>query len=37
MYATSYNRASSVEEAVELKGQHEEGRYLSGGMTLIAT
>lgn len=37
MFATSYNRASSVEEAVKLKGQHEEGRYLSGGMTLIAT
>ena len=37
MYATSYHRASSVEEAVKLKSQHEEGRYLSGGMTLIAT
>jgi len=37
MYATSYNRASSVEEAVKLRVQHEEGRYLSGGMTLIAT
>lgn len=37
MYATSYNRASSVEEAVRLKNEHEEGRYLSGGMTLIAT
>ena len=37
MYATSYHRASSVEDAVKLKGQHEEGRYLSGGMTLIAT
>ncbi len=37
MYATSYHRASSVEEAVQLKSQHEEGRYLSGGMTLIAT
>lgn len=37
MYATSYHRASSVEEALKLKGAHEEGRYLSGGMTLIAT
>lgn len=37
MYATGYYRASSVEEAVKLKGQHDEGRYLSGGMTLIAT
>ncbi|KEQ07146.1 FAD binding domain-containing protein [Pseudorhizobium pelagicum] len=37
MYATSYHRASSVEDAVKLRGEHEEGRYLSGGMTLIAT
>jgi carbon-monoxide dehydrogenase medium subunit len=26
-----------VEDAVKLRGQHEEGRYLAGGMTLIAT
>ena len=37
MYETSYHRASSVEDAVRLKGEHGEGRYLSGGMTLIAT
>lgn len=37
MYATNYHRASSVEDAVKLRGEHEEGRYLSGGMTLIAT
>ncbi|MGK6313230.1 FAD binding domain-containing protein [Neorhizobium sp. DT-125] len=37
MYATSYHRASSVEDAVKLKAAHEEGRYLSGGMTLIST
>ncbi len=37
MYATSYHRASSVEEAVNLRAAREEGRYLSGGMTLIAT
>ncbi len=37
MYATSYHRASSVGEAVELRSSREEGRYLSGGMTLIAT
>jgi carbon-monoxide dehydrogenase medium subunit len=37
MYATSYHRASSVEEAVRLNGSAEDSKYLSGGMTLIAT
>lgn len=37
MYATSYHRASSVGEAVNLRSSQEEGRYISGGMTLIAT
>ncbi|MGF9694808.1 xanthine dehydrogenase family protein subunit M [Rhizobium sp. 0TCS1.26] len=37
MYATSYHRAASVDEAVNLRSSHDEGRYLSGGMTLIAT
>ncbi|WP_117195087.1 FAD binding domain-containing protein [Rhizobium terrae] len=37
MYATSYHRASSVEDAVKLKSAHDEGKYLSGGMTLIST
>jgi carbon-monoxide dehydrogenase medium subunit len=37
MYATSYHRASSVGEAVQLRSAHEEGKYLSGGMTLIST
>jgi len=37
MYATSYHRASSVEDAVKTKATHDEGKYLSGGMTLIAT
>lgn len=37
MYATSYHRASSVDEAVNLRSSHDEGRYISGGMTLIAT
>ncbi|MFB9947866.1 FAD binding domain-containing protein [Rhizobium puerariae] len=37
MYATSYHRASSVEDAVKLQSAHEEGKYLSGGMTLIST
>jgi aerobic carbon-monoxide dehydrogenase medium subunit len=37
MYSTSYHRAASVDEAVNLRSSHDEGRYLSGGMTLIAT
>lgn len=37
MYATSYHRASSVEDAVKTKAAHDEGKYLSGGMTLIST
>ena len=37
MYETRYHRTSSVEDAVRLRGDHAEGRYLSGGMTLIAT
>jgi carbon-monoxide dehydrogenase medium subunit len=37
MYATSYHRASTVNEAVNLRAAQDEGRYLSGGMTLIAT
>ncbi|MFD1746456.1 FAD binding domain-containing protein [Rhizobium helianthi] len=37
MYETTYHRASSVEDAVKLRSAREEGRYLSGGMTLIAT
>ncbi len=37
MYATSYHRASSVEDAVRLHGHSEESKYVSGGMTLIAT
>jgi aerobic carbon-monoxide dehydrogenase medium subunit len=37
MYATSYHRASSVEDAVKTRAAHDEGKYLSGGMTLIST
>lgn len=37
MYETNYHRASSVEDAVRLKSSAEEGKYLAGGMTLIAT
>lgn len=37
MYATNYHRPTSVDEAVKLIGGVEEGKYVSGGMTLIAT
>lgn len=37
MYATNYHRASSVADAVRLKGASEDGKYVSGGMTLIPT
>ena len=32
-----YHRAGSVEEAVRLMGEAEEGRYLAGGQTLVQT
>jgi len=35
MYQTNYHRASSVAEAVKLLGEAEDGKLLSGGMTLI--
>lgn len=37
MYATNYHRAASVEDAVKLLSDAGDGKYLSGGMTLIAT
>lgn len=37
MYETNYHRASSVADAVRLKGASEESKYVSGGMTLIPT
>lgn len=37
MYETNYHRASSVAEAANLMGTAAEGKYLSGGMTLIPT
>lgn len=37
MYQTSYHRASSVNEAVTMLSGTSEGKYVSGGMTLIAT
>lgn len=37
MYETNYHRASSIDEALKLMGSSTEGKYLSGGMTLIPT
>jgi carbon-monoxide dehydrogenase medium subunit len=37
MYNTSYHRASSVADAVAKHGSADEPKYVSGGMTLIAT
>lgn len=37
MYPFTYHRPNSVDEAVELLGQSEEGRPLAGGMSLIPT
>ncbi|KRB62622.1 carbon monoxide dehydrogenase [Rhizobium sp. Root708] len=37
MYQTNYHRASSVDEAVKMISGTSEGKYVSGGMTLIAT
>ncbi len=36
MYDFTYHRPESLEEAVSLIGQSEDGVYMSGGMTLIA-
>jgi len=35
MYQTTYHRASSVADAVKLMKKAEDGKYVSGGMTLI--
>lgn len=37
MYATNYHRASSVEEAGRLIAAAEDGKYVAGGQTLVAT
>jgi carbon-monoxide dehydrogenase medium subunit len=37
MYQTNYHRASTVDEAVSMLASAAEGKYVSGGMTLIAT
>jgi aerobic carbon-monoxide dehydrogenase medium subunit len=37
MYQTNYHRAASVADAVKKMKGAEDGKYLSGGMTLIPT
>lgn len=37
MYATNYHRASSVEEAGRFIAAAEDGKYVAGGQTLVAT
>lgn len=37
MYATSYHRASSAEEAVKMMQESEGAKFISGGQTLIPT
>jgi carbon-monoxide dehydrogenase medium subunit len=37
MYQTNYHRASSIDEAARMISGTAEGKYVSGGMTLIAT
>ena len=37
MYETNYHRASSIQEAVQMMSSAAEGKYLSGGMTIIPT
>ncbi|ASY70642.1 FAD binding domain-containing protein [Sinorhizobium fredii] len=37
MYQTNCHRAASIQEAVQMMGAATEGKYLSGGMTLIPT
>lgn len=37
MYDLTYHRAASVDDAVSKKSGSDDGKYLSGGMTLLAT
>jgi len=37
MYETNYHKAGSVDDAASKMGSAEDGKYLSGGMTLIPT
>jgi len=37
MYETNYHRASSVEDATSKMGGADDGKFVSGGQTLIPT
>ena len=37
MYEFNYRKASSIDEAKKLQSEAEEGKYMSGGMTLLPT
>ncbi len=37
MYETTYHKATSIDDAASLMGNADDGKYLSGGMTLIPT
>jgi len=37
MYDTSYHRAANVDDATAKLGAADDGKYLSGGMTLLPT
>ena len=37
MYEFTYKKASSVEDATKQFGEDEEGKYMTGGMTLLPT
>ena len=37
MYEFNYHKASSIDEAKKLQSDAEEGKFMSGGMTLLPT
>ena len=37
MYEFSYHKASSIDDAKKLQSEAEEGKFMSGGMTLLPT
>ena len=37
MYEFNYHKASSIDDAKKLQSEAEEGKYMSGGMTLLPT
>ena len=37
MYEFNYHKASSIDDAKKLQSEAEEGKFMSGGMTLLPT